>query len=72
MKIIYCEIPLSVYSRYPAESFLIPIMLLNKSELEKKIIGINLYKEDGSLILKKKLEEEIKGANIKLSDDEIR
>lgn len=69
---IYCEVPLSVFSRYPAESFLIPIIILNKSETEKKITGIEFYKEDGTLILNKKIEEVVKGANIKISDDEIR
>ncbi|MBC7194699.1 MAG: hypothetical protein H5U37_03495 [Caldisericia bacterium] len=69
---IYCEVPLSVFSREKAEGFLIPLMILNKGELDKKIIGVEFYKEDGSVILKKKIEEVIKGANIKLSDDEIR
>ena len=69
---IYCEVPLSVFSRYPAESFLIPIIILNKSETEKKITGIVFYKEDGTLIFNKKIEEVVKGANIKISDDEIR
>lgn len=69
---IYCEVPLSVFSREGAEGFLIPLMILNKSELDKKIIGVEFYKEDGSLILKKKIDEVIKGANINLSDDEIR
>ncbi|MGC8943876.1 MAG: hypothetical protein ACP5KX_07240, partial [Caldisericia bacterium] len=69
---IYCEVPLSVFSREGSEGFLIPIILLNKGELDKKIMGVEFYKEDGSLILKKKIEEVIKGANIKLSDDEIR
>lgn len=64
--------PLGIFSREPAESFLIPIMILNKSELDKKIIGVEFYKEDSSLILKKKIDEIIKGANIKFSDDEIR
>ncbi len=69
---IFCEIPISIFSRYPAEGFSIGFGLLNKSEFEKKIIGVEFYKEDGSLILSKKIEEEIKGANIKLNDDEIR
>jgi hypothetical protein len=69
---IYLEIPLSIFSREPAEGFLIPIMIINKSELDKKIIEVEFYKEDGSLIFKKKIDKVIKGANIKLSDDEIR
>ncbi|MEM2929129.1 MAG: hypothetical protein QXP60_09210 [Nitrososphaerota archaeon] len=69
---IFLEIPLSIFSREPAESFLIPIIIINKSELDKKIIEVEFYKEDGSLIFKKKIDEIIKGANIKLSDDEIR
>lgn len=69
---IFCKIPISIFSRYPAEGFSIGFGLLNKSEFEKKIIGVEFYKEDGQLILSKKLEEEIKVANIKLNDDEIR
>ncbi|NLI55582.1 hypothetical protein GX420_01135 [bacterium] len=67
-KDIFFQVPISEFSRYPTKDSFIGFGLLNKSDIEKKIIEIEFYREDGTTIMKKELKDVIKGSNLKLSD----
>ena len=70
---IFYEIPVSVFSRYPADNFIVPLMLINKGDKEIKVRNITFALSDGTKILEKDLEETLNPSLLKdLGNNEIR
>jgi len=70
---IFYEIPVSAFSRYPADNFTVPLMLINKGDKEIKVQNITFALSDGTKILEKDLEETLNPSLLKgLGNNEIR
>jgi len=50
---VFCQIPLSVFSRSPAGSFSVPVMVINKGTSDMRIQKIEIILQDGTNVLEK-------------------
>ncbi|MCE5193762.1 MAG: hypothetical protein ABFD13_06450 [Candidatus Cryosericum sp.] len=69
----FCQVPLSVFSRYPARSFSVPVMVINKGTSGMHIQKIEVVPQDGSHVLEETLSETLPPSSLQgLTDEEIR
>ncbi|MHB8070480.1 MAG: CehA/McbA family metallohydrolase [Candidatus Cryosericum sp.] len=70
---VFCQVPLSVFSRSPADSFIIPIMAINKGTSDMRIQKIGVILQDGTRVLEETLGKTLAPASLQgLTDQEIR
>lgn len=61
-----------VLSRYPADNFIVPFMLINKGDKDIRVIKVSSYLIDGTIISEEKLDEALKPTFMRIADGEIR
>jgi len=70
---IFCHVPLSVFSRYPADRFAVPIMVINKGTSDMYIQKIEVVLQDGTRVLEETLSETLAPSSLQgLTDEEMR
>jgi len=70
---VFCQVPVSVFSRYPARSFSVPVMAINKGTSDAYIQKIEVVLQDGSHVLEETLSETLTPSSLQgLTDEEIR
>jgi hypothetical protein len=70
---VFCQVPLSVFSRSPAGSFYVPVMVINKGTSDMYIQKIKIILQDGTNVLEETLSETLTPSSLQgLTDEEIR
>jgi hypothetical protein len=70
---VFCQVPVSVFSRYPADRFAVPIMVMNKGTSNTCIQKIEVVLQDGTRVLEETLSETLTPSSLQgLTDEEIR
>jgi hypothetical protein len=70
---VFCQVPLSVFSRSPAGSFSVPVMVINKGTSDMYIQKIKIILQDGTNVLEETLSETLTPSSLQgLTDEEIR
>lgn len=70
---VFCQVPLSVFSRYPADKITVPVMVINKGTSDMYIQKIEVVLEDGTRVLEETLSETLTPSSLQgLTDEEIR
>ena len=70
---VFCQVPLSVFSRSPADSFSVPVMVINKGTSNMHVQKIELLLQDGTPVLEETLNETLPPSSLQgLTDEEIR
>lgn len=70
---VFCQVPLSVFSRSPAGSFSVPVMVINKGTSDMHIQKIEIVLQDGTRVLGETLSETLPPSFLQgLTDAEIR
>ena len=70
---VFCQVPLSVFSRSPARSFSVPVMVINKGTSGMHIQKIAITLQNGTNILEESLSETLPPSSLQgLTDEKIR
>ena len=70
---VFCQVPVSVFSRYPADRFAVPIMVMNKGTSDMCLQKIEVVLQDGTPVLEETLSETLAPSSLQgLTDEEIR
>jgi hypothetical protein len=70
---VFCHVPLSVFSRSPADSITVPIMVINKGTSDAHVQRIEVVLQDGTRVLEETLSETLTPSSLQgLTDEEIR
>lgn len=70
---VFCQVPLSVFSRSPADSFSVPVIVINKSTSDMHLRKIEIVLQDGASVLEETMSETLTPSSLQgLTDAEIR